>query len=1129
MRAAHIAGERRIVTTLFADVVGSTALAERMDAERWTAVMNHAFERLSPAIARYDGTLARVMGDALLAFFGAPVAHEDDPVRAVRAALDLVEAARAYALEVRRGEAIEFAIRVGISTGPAVLGDVGSELLHEYTAMGDAVNMAARLQAAAPPMGVLVGEATFHAISSTFDCADRGPMQMKGKSEPQRAYEVRGPRTLPERTRAALAGSRGLRSPMVGRDVELTALTTCIDRLMSGQGGVVGIIGEAGLGKSRLLAEVRHRVAERGVMWLEGHTLSFGQTISYWPFLEMLRHYVGIAEDDDAATSWSRLERSMAGLFPTDAAEVLPYLGTLLALEVPSALADRVRYLDGEAMRRQVFRTARLLLERLARQRPVVLVLEDLHWIDQSSAELLEHLLPLVTEVPLLVCGISRPEQYSPTLRLREVAGGQYADRYTEIVLSPLSAADSDTLVAHLLVIGDRFERVHELILQKAEGNPFFLEEVLRSLVEQRAVTWDEGAARWRPTAFLGEITIPDTVQGVIAARLDRLADEAKEALKLASVVGRSFLYRVLRAISDAADKLDRGLTELRTLELIHERAPAAELEYIFKHALIQETTYASILVARRKDLHERVGACIENLFPERLEEFYGLLAYHFARAENWEKAQEYLFRAGDQAGRLAADAEALAHYQQALAAYERAFGDRWDPLQRAIFERKMGEALFRHGDHDEARDYLLRALSRLGSPFPASRWAIRGTIARQLLVQLGHRLRPGRPVPRPASQPDPSSEERWRIYEELGWIDYQADRERLILDVLLGLNSAEQAGAPVTIAVASAGTGLACDLAHRGGLAEFYHRRALALAEATQHPMALGLAHHCSGFHDYFRNEWTAALAHFEQAASTYWAAGELRKWGASTAMATWVLRASGQLEGSMRRGRELIRIGRDGADHQVWGWGLALVGSQLRMAGSVEEATAHLEQAAELLEAVPDYLRLGFARAELGLCYLRDGKMRQAVALLEATNRQLAEHGVSGHFCSAARNGLAEAYLLSAEQALGSEKSALLKKARGACEVARGEAQRDREGLPGAYRAQGTYEWLTQQPKAAADWWRRSQESGDELGAHYELGLTHLEIGRRESDRDHLEQAEVIFNEMRRQLSNTMPEICP
>jgi tetratricopeptide (TPR) repeat protein len=385
----------------------------------------------------------------------------------------------------------------------------------------------------------------------------------------------------------------------------------------------------------------------------------------------------------------------------------------------------------------------------------------------------------------------------------------------------------------------------------------------------------------------------------------------------------------------------------------------------------------------------------------------------------------------------------------------------------------------------------------------------------------VAHRFGLGRARSSESDHADPASEEQWRIYEELGWIDYQADRERLLLDVLLGLNSAERAGAPVTIAVASAGTGLACDLTHRGQLAEFYHRRALRLADATQHPMALGLAHHCSGFHEYFGNRWEAALTHFDQAAAVYWSAGELRKWGAAMARATWVHRATGRLDESMRRGRELVRVGRDGADQQVWGWGLALVGSLRRMAGSVDEAATELEQAARLLEAVPDYLRLGFARAELGLCHLRSGKLREAVTLLEETNALLVERGVSGYFCSAARNGLAEAYLQSAERAPGADKSDFLNKARQQCDLARREARRDREGLPGAYRAQGTFEWLHQRPRAAADWWRRSQACALELGSRYELGLTHLEIGRREADRDHLEQAEVIFNEIRSQLS--------
>lgn len=355
----------------------------------------------------------------------------------------------------------------------------------------------------------------------------------------------------------------------------------------------------------------------------------------------------------------------------------------------------------------------------------------------------------------------------------------------------------------NLLAIEDLPPHAREMIVRKAEGNPFFLEEIIRTLIDAGAVVHAPTTGRWRATAQIETITIPDTVQGVIMARVDRLDEDIKQALRTAAVVGRSFLYRVLRAVrgelsrtvAEADRQLDRHLTELQTIELIREKQRLSELEYIFKHALAQEATYESILLQKRRELHARVGQAIEVLFADRLVEFYGLLAYHYARAEAWEKAQDYLLKAGDQAGRVAADVEALAHYQQAMAAYARAFGDRWDPLQRAALERKMGEALFRRGEHAQALDYLQRALAYLSRPLPASRWGVRLALLREIVRQVGHRLLPGLFLKPKRGLASPAVEEGVRLYESMTWIDAFTNPERFLLGVLRVLNVSERSG----------------------------------------------------------------------------------------------------------------------------------------------------------------------------------------------------------------------------------------------------------------------------------------------------------------------------------------------
>jgi predicted ATPase len=368
---------------------------------------------------------------------------------------------------------------------------------------------------------------------------------------------------------------------------------------------------------------------------------------SYLPFLEMLKRDVSVQDDDDAASSWKKLERRVRALFsPAEVAEVLPYLATLLSLPVRGEFEERVKYLDGLAIGRQLFRSARAYFERAAREQPLVALFEDWHWADQSSGALLEHILPLVEHTPILFCVVTRPDQSSPGLRVREAIDAHgLKDRYTEVTLVPLTAEDSERLIANLVGADTLSARARDAILRKVEGNPFFLEEVVRALIDMGVLVRTDATAGWRATQTVEQVAIPDTLHGVIMSRVDRLSDDLKQLLKVAAVIGRSFFYRVLRAVSDPEAEIEQRLLELQQFELIREKRQTPELEYIFKHALVQEATYESILAERRRRLHREVAQSIESLFAGRLDELSGVLADHYARAEDWEKAQEYLFK----------------------------------------------------------------------------------------------------------------------------------------------------------------------------------------------------------------------------------------------------------------------------------------------------------------------------------------------------------------------------------------------------------------------------------------------------------------------------------------------------
>lgn len=1126
-------GERKLVTVMFADISGFTALSEKMDPEAVRDLMNQCFAHLVPCITQYEGTIDKFIGDEIMALFGAPLAHENDAERAVRAALEMMVTLERFNIQHSTNLGLHF----GINTGLVLAGEIGAGVRQDYSVMGDAVNLAARLEDASERGQIFVGPDTYRLTSPLFEFEALAPIRVKGKIEPVPVYRALGLKAKPGKVRGL--ETKGIASPLVGRDKELATFQGCIQHLLDGQGGIVGVIGEAGLGKSRLVAEVRAWTLEvrnwklegnlqppvanlQFPIWLEGHTLSFGQTISYWPFQEILRAWAGITEDDTEDAAWRKLEQAVQTLFGTETSAYLPYLTSLLALEVRGEYAERVKYLDGDALGKQIFLTSRRFFERLARTRPTILVFEDLHWMDESSAHLLEHLLPLVENVPLLVVGLTRSERDTPAVRLREISTQDYADYYTEIQLMPLSGPNSAQLMRNLLEVEDLPAHLRELIVGKAEGNPFFLEEVIRTLIDTGAVIRDPASRRWRATAQIEAIHIPDTIQGVIMARVDRLDEEVKQVLRVAAIIGRSFLYRVLKAITAASQRLDDSLSELQQTELILEKQAAPELEYIFKHALAQEATYESILLQKRRELHARVAQAIETLFAERLEEFYGLLAYHYAKAEAWDKAQDYLLKAGDQAGRMAADAEALNLYQQALAAYARAFGDKWDPLQRAALERKMGEALFRRGVYPRAVEHFQSALVYLNYRLPMSRWQVRRALLRELIVQAGHRLLPQVVLDSGTAPVGSDVEEEVLIYYYTGIADAFTYSERYLLLVLRMLNLSEQRGYPLGVALGSTTLGAALDLLGFFRLAGWYHRQAIDAAERIQQFFALGSAYCALQFHESLLGQHDQSFEHGRKSAQTFHEAGDLVAWGLPTAFLAWGLVLQGDFAEALAFSKELIRIGQDAGARALWCWGETILGYALRRQGQLQEAIGSQQKALELAEAIPDYVYQITARAELGLCYLRRGDWQAALAELEVCQRIAVEHHVIDPYGRVTMlNNLAETYLFVMEHGDISERSIWLNKAKWACQTARQASSKSQSKVPKAMRLQGTFEWLRSKHSHALNWWRKSLVEAERMGLRYDIGMIHLEMGQRLGEREHLEKAQALFAEIGSELN--------
>jgi class 3 adenylate cyclase/tetratricopeptide (TPR) repeat protein len=657
-----MAGERRVVTMLFCDVVGSTAASERLDPEEWTEIMNGTFEQMITPIYRYEGTVARLMGDAILAFFGAPITHEDDPQRAVLAGLDIVQGVQQYCKYVGRQWEVELNVRVGINTGLVVVGAVGSDLRLEYTAMGDAVNLAARMEQTAKPGTVQIAEGTYHLVSPLFEFEDLGGIQVKGKAEPMPSYRVLGRKAMPGRLR----GIEGLESPLIGREQEFETLQTAVDRLQRGTGAITCLIGEAGLGKSRLIQELKSATKRQPheVHWYETQSQSYETEQPYALFQRLIRRVVEANVDDSPAELREKFKVVAEELPVEDQKGIGQVLESLFGLKGETG----ERPLEGEAFKGRLYTVMTHLWRHRAGRRPVVLVADDLHWTDPASAALLKHLMSLCDQVSLLWLFVLRPDRETPGWELKKVAEEDYPHRYQKIVLQPLSHERSGLLVDSLLQISDLPQRLREHVLEKSEGNPFFVEEVVRSLIDQGVVVRDEEKERWQATSEGQDIDIPDNLLALLVARIDRLAEDTRRTLQMASVVGRSFYYRVLDRIVKLAEELDRQLLTLQRADMIREAARKPELEYIFRHALTQEAAYSTLLLKQRRVFHRRVGETLEALFPNQSGELAGELADHFYQARDYEKALKHFTTAGERAFRLHASAEAIAHYTRAIA-----------------------------------------------------------------------------------------------------------------------------------------------------------------------------------------------------------------------------------------------------------------------------------------------------------------------------------------------------------------------------------------------------------------------------------------------------------------------------
>jgi class 3 adenylate cyclase/tetratricopeptide (TPR) repeat protein len=714
-------GERRLATVILVDVVGSTDILERIGTEAWVDVMNRVLQILEAEVYRFGGVVDQFRGDGLVAFFGAESAHEDDPERAVLAGMAMHRAIRPFAAELRAQDDIQLQLRVGVNTGEVIVASIGDDRHHsEDTAMGEAIALAARMESAAEPGTVLVSDNTYHLVESRFRWESLGQINVKGIRQPVSVYRPLALR--PGAARVQRLEAHDLSALLVGREAEFEQLKSKVEALRVGQGGIVLLMGDTGMSKSSLIAGVRQHVVRddallakadgiespmgamvpHSLTWLQGRSRSYAQTSPYSVWLDLLGAWLDVREDEPTTEMCERLKRQVEELWGDQQAEHYPYLATLLSLPLEDPYVERVQHLDAEGRRRQFFETLRSWVEQLAGPRPLALVLEDVHWADTTSLELLEYCLPVCSEHPILWMIVFRQDHALTVSDFKRHVEMEYAQNLTSLTLSPLTEAQSGKMIDRLIGPQVLPTETRALLLSRAEGNPYYIEEFIHALVREGVLIHDAQTGQWHATRTVESLDVPDSLQNLLMARIDRLEPEERRVLQMAAVIGPVFWSNLLQAlVCDGTDTQPNTLKEclkvLQQAQLIHEhrQVPDLGVEYVFDSNLIRDAAYDRLLSVQRVSCHRRVAEALERIFGEKvLARYYSLLAFHFAQAGATRKELFYALLAAEEAREVYANIEALEYYDRALQLLQEIESQTSDPSQLYAIRTQRFEVL---------------------------------------------------------------------------------------------------------------------------------------------------------------------------------------------------------------------------------------------------------------------------------------------------------------------------------------------------------------------------------------------------------------------------------------------------
>ncbi len=693
--------ERKQITVMFTEISNYDEIIENMESEETASIMNSCFDMFAAAIEQHGGKVDSIMSGTIKSLFGtaaeSETAHKDAVNSAIQIRNGLVQFNQQFNV------AIPLGIKIGINTGTVILGTMGSGNTQNYMIMGDTVTGASLLKDHSGSGQIFVGALTYKLTKDDFNYAIHESLSIKGKEERLQAYELLSEREKIHRPQ--LGAERQIYSEMVGRDKELTSLKFHVYNLIDGKGHIVNVIGEAGIGKSRLIAELKKQEEIKGITLLEGRGLSIGKNLSFHPLRDLLKNWSGISEDDSDSKAFEKLKCLIENIYPENADEIIPFVATLMGMELSGNYAERVKGIKGEALERLILKNLREFLEKTASKKPVVFIIEDLHWSDNTTIEFLELIFRLALQNSILFINVFRPGYEYTGERLLESITERYPGLHEEIYLEALDEQYGEMLINNLLKIEGFSSSITNLIAKRAGGNPFFIEEVVRSFIDDGVIKIAD--RKFVVTDKIESVTIPENLNEVLLSRIDKLDEGTKSLLKMASVIGRNFFYKIIAEVARATDEIDSRLSYLQDVQLIKQHKRMQEVEYLFKHALAQVAVYESILNKKRKELHIKTAEAIESVFADKLPLFYGVLSFHYSIGENSDKAEEYLIKAGEEALKSSASSEAIEYFKGALNLYTKKHGGAADPHKKAMLEYNIAVALQNKGRQIEAIEYF--------------------------------------------------------------------------------------------------------------------------------------------------------------------------------------------------------------------------------------------------------------------------------------------------------------------------------------------------------------------------------------------------------------------------------------